>query len=212
MRLDSTSHDAKGRDWAQVLANGLVGALLAAYYAYRARFEVPNSKFGEDAWVVVVFCAYLGHYACCCGDTWASELGMLSTTPPRFILTGEPVAAGTNGGVSPLGLLASLLGGKTVGFAFAVALRLQGWNVAVGKLSLLGAFGGLLGSLVDSLVGATLQATYISTATGQVCRSSHADAVLTHGRNVLSNTQVNVVASVCTTACIAYMGSVYFQP
>ena len=85
------------------------------------------------------------------GDTLASELGILSSSPPRYILTGKPVPAGTNGGVSPFGLFMSAMGGTAIGGVMVLDLMVErscwgsGW---AWELILFGTAMGFLGSLV----------------------------------------------------------------
>lgn len=128
------------RDWGQVLANGGLGALLAIGY----------SLYPHTAWWV----AYLGAMATVNADTWATEIGVLSRRPPRLITTGKVVESGTSGGISWLGTLATLGGAMFIG---AIAVLAGG-----DSLFLIGIAGlaGLLGSLFDSALGATVQAIY----------------------------------------------------
>ena len=70
---------------------------------------------------------------------------------------------GTNGGVSIVGLLVSLIGGLVVGIGhYLTLLMLVSTPVMIAAppqwpIVLVGAAGGLLGSLIDSLLGATMQ-------------------------------------------------------
>jgi uncharacterized protein (TIGR00297 family) len=131
------------RDWGQVLANGGLGALLAILHALN-----PG-----QAWP---WAAFAGAMAAVNADTWATELGVLSQTPPRLISTWRKVDRGTSGGVTLLGSLSSLGGAALIALA-AVLFPGQGGGLALLGYAILG---GAAGSLFDSLLGATVQAIY----------------------------------------------------
>ena len=105
--LDEKFAKGSRRDWGQVFANGGLGALLAVVYA----------RFPDYPWV---WAAYVGAMAAVNADTWSTELGVLSRTPPRLITSGKVVERGTSGGISFLGTLAALGGAVLIGVtAFA---------------------------------------------------------------------------------------------
>ena len=157
---------AKGsrRDLGQVLANGGLGAVLAVTYA---RYPDP-----------LLLAAFVGAMAAVNADTWATELGVLSRTPPRLITTGQPTEPGASGGVNSLGLWASVVGALLIGAAataLAQAVSLlsgHGWSREALALSLVGLVGGLSGSLFDSLLGATVQGVYYCDACAQETESA----------------------------------------
>ena len=145
---------AKGhqRDLGQALANGGLGAILAVFYFWR-----PNP---------LLFAAFVGTMAAVNADTWGTEIGVLSPTPPRLVTNGQPVPTGTSGGVSFLGTLAALAGGLFIGLV-ALVLRLVESLWQTGQwawidlwLLFLAGLGGLAGCFFDSLLGATVQGIY----------------------------------------------------
>jgi len=95
------------------------------------------------------------HFACCLGDTLASELGILSKSPPILIITFKPVPPGTNGGLSVLGTAASLAGGFIMGLTLATTLAIENivcrenWLSELVPLLVWGTAAGGLGSLVN---------------------------------------------------------------
>lgn len=140
------------RDWAQVLANGGLGVLLAVL-----GLLLPGNSG--------VWWAYAGAMAAVNADTWATELGVLSPAPPRLITSGARVARGTSGGVSLTGTLAALAGAALIGataalFPAGVTPGFAAGAAANPGLFLSVAAAGLIGALADSLLGATVQAIY----------------------------------------------------
>ena len=136
---------------------------------------------------------FVGAIAAASADTWATELGLLATTPPRLITTLEPVQPGTSGGITPEGMAASVGGALTVGLAWS--LFGGGWRgVPVAVLA------GTCGSLVDSWLGATLQALYRCPACDVMTEESEHAACgtvteLVKGQRWVTNDTVNVVAT-----------------
>lgn len=131
------------RDEGQVLANGAVAATLSVGYGLTR----------EPAMLAGV----AGALAAVNADTWATEVGILSRRPPRLITTGRPVAPGTSGAVSTVGVLAMAAG------AALIALT-AGWGTSSPLLGAAALLAGFLGATADSLLGATVQAIYFCPA------------------------------------------------
>jgi len=180
------------RDLGQVLANGGLATLLALLY-------YSNPAPG-------LLAAFLGAMAAVNADTWGTELGVLSPTPPRLITTGRRVPVGTSGGVTLLGTAASTLGALFIGLAgyMLVCLEaklaessalLSSWIISTTLIS------GLLGSLFDSLLGATVQGIFFcATCETETEREVHGCGLRTshlRGWRWLNNDAVNFLSSAC---------------
>lgn len=170
------------RDLAQALANGGVAAIAAALYA------LTDTSW---AWAAVV-----GALAAANADTWATELGLLSSIPPRLITTGSTVPVAASGGITPNGLLAALAGATSIA-------GLGSWlhpENAPALLLAVGTIGGFSGAILDSLLGASLQAIYWCETCAQEteCYPNHDCGKLTHrlrGWFWLQNDWVNFFAT-----------------
>ncbi len=151
---------AGARDLGQTLANGGWGAVLAILYTLR-----PNP---------LLFIAFVGAMAAVNADTWGTEIGVLSPSPPRLITSGRRVPPGTSGAISLLGTIAALLGALLIGL-LAFTLAQMATSTEIGepslRLAFLAALGGLAGSLFDSLLGATVQGIYYCEACGKETES-----------------------------------------
>ena len=168
------------RDAWQVLANGGVAAAAA----------LGMTLWPDPRWLY----AFAGALATANGDTWATELGILSRGEPRSLVTLGRVPRGTSGAVSLLGLGATVAGALLVGVVAAFA--------ADGRLHLVfaAAVAGTIGSLADSLAGATVQESFYCRGCARVCESPrhHCGAAAERVRGVggFGNDAVNLVATV----------------
>ena len=193
------------RTWLQVLCNGAMATELSLLYLLdigSADLPVDFRHQYRASWLGM---AVLGAVSCCNGDTWASELGsVIAKSDPFLITTGQRVPRGTNGGVTPAGLVASVVGGMVIGLAYYVGILMaaQASDIALAPsqliVILIGGIGGLLGSLLDSLIGASLQFSGRDEKTGKIVEVSRSGVAAISGKMVLDNHSVNLVSSILT--------------
>jgi uncharacterized protein (TIGR00297 family) len=190
------------RDIGQALANGGLGAILIVLY-----FLYP-----DQIWL---FAAFVGAMATVNADTWATEIGVLSSSTPRLIINGKKVTPGTSGGITLLGTLATALGGLVIGLTvwglfgvWAIFERGISW-LSLWWLLPIGLVGGLAGSLFDSFLGATVQAMYLNPETGKetekkVAKNGVKNRFL-RGWQFMNNDLVNFLSSIFGAAIAALL-------
>ncbi len=167
------------RDAGQVAANGGIAGLLILIW-----YVTMDER---------VYFLYLAALAVVTADTWGTEIGVLSKSQPRSILSFRKVAPGSSGGVSVLGTAGGALGAFIVvltALPFTPGMELS----AAAVLALVGVFG----SASDSILGATVQAQYRCVNCGAVTeRRRHCDASspLIRGKNWINNDAVNVLST-----------------
>ncbi|KAM8971970.1 transmembrane protein 19 [Pelodytes ibericus] len=200
-RFDSEYKEGGQRNWLQVFCNGGVPAELALLYMIeKGPGEIPIdfSKEYTASWMCL---SLLGALACSAGDTWASEIApALSKRSPRLITTWEKVPIGTNGGVTPIGLISSLFGGMSVGVAYFVTqlLLVADLDIAAPQWPIIiyGAMAGLVGSVIDSYLGAIMQYSGYEENTGKIVNHPTKDSKLISGKPILDNNAVNLFSSI----------------
>lgn len=169
---ESLQEHTGARNWIQVLANSLPATLLV----WVASFQIQ-----QDVLILLAFSVFSAASA----DTFSSEIGMLSKGPVFNILTGKKLAAGVSGGVSMVGLLAGLLGSALLALFAIPEFGSQGFVLTL----LLG----LLGSVIDSVLGATLQRKYHNEEGIAIDRRLTIDQKVSQGFALISNNAVNLL-------------------
>ncbi|MFH1391498.1 MAG: DUF92 domain-containing protein [Candidatus Diapherotrites archaeon] len=117
--------------------------------------------------------AFFGAISAALADTVSSEIGMLSKKNPVLITSFKKVEKGTDGGITLLGTIAGIIAAALIGLLFYFTISPNGALAIV--------IAGILGTIIDSLLGATLER-----------------------KGILNNTQVNFLAS-SSGAIIAFL-------
>ncbi|HXQ28269.1 MAG TPA: DUF92 domain-containing protein [Gemmatimonadales bacterium] len=165
----------------------------------QARQVLANGGVAAVAALLGDFAVVAGALAAATADTWATEFGTFSPTPPRLITTGTRVSRGVSGGVTLLGSVGGALG--ALGMAvLSHALAPADGPVGVGTLLL----AGVLGMLADSAAGALGQGVHECSACG--ARFERRDSVChepvrrVRGLSWLDNDVVNLIATMVGAA------------
>lgn len=188
---EKKDHDSsKGRNFVQVISNGLVAAVFSALY-----FFLEMEIFLIAAVVSI---------ASSNSDTWASEIGALSKGKTINILNFKLVPKGVSGAISGLGTFASLLGAFFIGVVF-VSIFAFSSEITFPQMLQYGfivTLCGFLGCLIDSYLGASLQAKYKGIESGKMTEKRwlpDEKVVLASGLAFITNDAVNLLSGLAAS-------------
>jgi uncharacterized protein (TIGR00297 family) len=189
----SDTKQGKPRDAWQVLCNGLVYGLCAAFVPLGAE------PIGHAGMLISM--------AVATADTWSSEIGTAVRGTTWDVLRGHRVPPGLSGGIS----LAGTLGGGLGAGCLVASMQIIGW---IGHSSYIldakEAFGvtliGVLGMLMDSALGSGWQARYV----GEDGQLSDSGQHLKAGHRWMTNDMVNLLSNAITTfLAVAFLNNAY---
>jgi len=161
----------------QVLANGGIPTLfvILSFMVNKSDRDVSLAKCFQNRCfdqrfhhlIIGALCAL----SAACGDTFSSELGMLSNQQPRLITTWKKVPRGTNGGVTLYGFYAAVQGGFWMGLlTFLYLLDFSNLSLFA-HIMCLSCGSALIGSIFDSYLGAWFEFSAEDKTTGKVVNS-----------------------------------------
>ncbi|HAX03655.1 MAG TPA: DUF92 domain-containing protein [Acholeplasmataceae bacterium] len=181
---------SKGRNYVQVLANGLVAAIFSiVYYILQAE---------------IFLLAAVVSIATSNSDTWASEIGSLSKGKTFYILNFKIAPKGVSGAISGLGTFASFIGAFFIAGVFIGLYAIQ-YGLGFDDFLMFGGIitiCGFLGNLIDSYLGGLIQAKYRGVETGTYTEKRwlpNEKVVLASGLALITNDAVNLLSGLAAS-------------
>lgn len=155
---------SRGFDWFLLLITFFAASMAVTKYKYAKKEKIGLSQKRRTIENVLgngiaplIFAlwgnqfSYVAALAAATSDTFSSEIGVLSKTPPVSVLDFRThVKAGSNGGVSTLGNMAMFIGSAVI--AVTSLVLFNNWGVFWVAL-----WCGVFGSVFDSIIGATIE-------------------------------------------------------
>jgi len=185
------------RNWKQVLCNGAIPAIAVIIIALRHDLR-------EEITLL-----FLGALATATADTWATEIGTRFGKKTYNIFTFHPMKKGLSGGVSLIGIFASIIGACCI--AAISLIRFNETDALCGlvlvKVLPVITIAGAIGALLDSIIGATIQAKYRS-PDGNITEVKSKGAVLHSGISFIGNNATNLIATLWGGLLAIWLGAV----
>ncbi|MBR2281819.1 MAG: DUF92 domain-containing protein, partial [Spirochaetales bacterium] len=146
-------------------------------------------------------------------DTFAGEIGRLSSKGPVSILTKKPVPAGVSGGVTWLGTVGAFLSSAFIAVCWYVFFL---FSIGPNAVSVHGAalvcLLGFAGAIVDSYLGATIQALYFDPESRALTEKDEIDGrklELSRGVRWVDNDMVNLISNIFSAVFALGMGALF---
>lgn len=164
-RFRSSGKSLPPQTWTEVICRTLVPLQFTIFHLLENGIAATTPiNFKENyngSWFSM---AVLSSIASVNANRWTKELGpSYSSQSPRLITTWKKVPEGTNGAITPAGIIMGMLGGALIGLVNYISLMVFVDREVIASspyqwpVILVGTLSGLIGPILHSLIGATLQ-------------------------------------------------------